>query len=253
MEGVLGTVSFCLLTWNRKEITTRAITHNLDNAGYPISQVVICDNGSTDGMREWLVNELKPHTLVLNNENQGCGQGYNCALSQAREDFIVLADTDVLFNDGWLKTMVEHFERIHNTGVISMYFAPVESIPHRHRPGPTVVNGLPIVPCLPMDVKMFRRDLLKKVGYFREDMGKYGYVDVVFGDTMERVCKDNRLLHYAVPGLSCRGIGNDDVPLFAGEDPKQYREFKNKELANAEQARVMEDVRVHGFPYYSPY
>jgi GT2 family glycosyltransferase len=65
-------------------------------------EVVVVDNGSTDGTREFLRDwaETRPHlTLVF---NAGFALGCNQGIAAARGEHIVLLNNDVVVTDGWL-------------------------------------------------------------------------------------------------------------------------------------------------------
>lgn len=69
-------------------------------------QVVVIDNGSTDGTKEWLA--AQPSITVLrNDENRGCAAAWNQGVAAAgTADWIVILNNDVLLPRGWLAALL---------------------------------------------------------------------------------------------------------------------------------------------------
>ena len=88
-----------------------ATTHDAD--------IVIADNGSTDGSIEWLRSEMSAVRLVLLDKNYGFAGGYNRALAQLPEyDTFVLLNSDIEPTEGWLAPLVEQLERNADVAVV---------------------------------------------------------------------------------------------------------------------------------------
>ncbi len=63
--------------------------------------LIVVDQGSTDGSREWLKNKVDH--LILNKENTGAWEGRNQGVREARYDLIVFCDSDIEIKDShWL-------------------------------------------------------------------------------------------------------------------------------------------------------
>jgi N-acetylglucosaminyl-diphospho-decaprenol L-rhamnosyltransferase len=73
--------------------------------------VVVVDNGSTDGTKEWLAGE--PGVTVLrNDENRGCAAAWNQGCAAVTEaDWVVILNNDVLLPAGWLVALLGAAER----------------------------------------------------------------------------------------------------------------------------------------------
>ena len=77
-----------------------ATTHGAD--------VVVADNGSTDGSIEWLKAEMPQVRLVLLDRNYGFAGGYNRALAELPDyDTFVLLNSDIEPTEGWLAPLLD--------------------------------------------------------------------------------------------------------------------------------------------------
>jgi GT2 family glycosyltransferase len=70
------------------------------------TQVVVIDNGSTDGTGEWL-GKCAGITVVSNAENRGCAAAWNQGWRAAEDaDWVVVLNNDVLLPAGWLAALL---------------------------------------------------------------------------------------------------------------------------------------------------
>ncbi len=84
-------------------------------------QVVVVDNGSTDGTDVWLAAQ-PGLTVVRNAENRGCAPAWNQGLQAAgalgaggaagAPDWVVVLNNDVLLPEGWLAALLGAAERL---------------------------------------------------------------------------------------------------------------------------------------------
>ncbi|MCU0450289.1 MAG: glycosyltransferase family 2 protein [Bernardetiaceae bacterium] len=70
----------------------------------PHAEVIVADNGSTDGSVAWLEHAHPRLRLILMPQNTGFSQGYNQALEwlKGEFEFYVLLNSDVAVTPGWL-------------------------------------------------------------------------------------------------------------------------------------------------------
>ncbi|HQI81244.1 MAG TPA: glycosyltransferase, partial [Deltaproteobacteria bacterium] len=84
-------------------------------------EIIIVDNGSTDGTPEFLRQYAAGHdsvTLIMNDRNMGYAAGNNQAIRAARGEYVVLLNNDVVVTDGWLGRMIGHMEGHADTGMV---------------------------------------------------------------------------------------------------------------------------------------
>ena len=85
----------------------------------PEVDIVVADNGSTDGSVEWLKAEMPSVKLVLLDRNYGFAEGYNRALAQLEDyDTFVLLNSDIEPTEGWLESLLEVLECNEDVAVV---------------------------------------------------------------------------------------------------------------------------------------
>jgi O-antigen biosynthesis protein len=69
-------------------------------------EVVLVDDGSTDGTRDWLQGLRAPYRVVLNDRNLGYAAANNRGVALATGERLLLLNNDLLFRRGWLEPML---------------------------------------------------------------------------------------------------------------------------------------------------
>lgn len=190
-------VSILLNTIDRYDLTVKCIGPALESAGYPF-ELLICDNGSKDQRTIDYIKSLEPAYLRLNETNEGCGQMHNQMLLRSKGHWFCLLDNDIeIKGSGWLRALVETYEKIEDSGVIGIHTDNL--CPEKHAPKhytalcPVPVGAQPDDPVVTEQVtifeavqpkedavfgtRLFGRQVLDKVGFFCEEYGPYALVD----------------------------------------------------------------------------
>jgi len=107
-----GIVSIIVLTWNAFQYTRKCIESIIKYTNYPY-ELIIVDNGSTDGTVEYiksLTTQYAHVRLVENSSNVGFAAGNNQGAKFARGKYLLFLNNDVLVSDGWLHGLVAAIE-----------------------------------------------------------------------------------------------------------------------------------------------
>lgn len=115
------------VTYNRLELTKRAVASYLETVTLPYT-IWIVDNHSSDGTREWILNDSGIEACPLGSgatlldENRYPGPAANLAWSYAPEDATHLhrADNDFIFLPGWCEEVELRFRRIKKLGQLGL-------------------------------------------------------------------------------------------------------------------------------------
>ncbi len=119
-EPTDGLVSVIVLNWNNLPYLRRCVESVFAHTRPPF-ELIIVDNGSTDGsiryLRE-LVSQYRNIKVVLNERNIGAPAGRNCGLAVAEGGFIVFLDSDTIVTEGWLERLLRWMEIDPTIGMI---------------------------------------------------------------------------------------------------------------------------------------
>jgi len=108
VPGPPRSVRVVVVTWSPGEALT-AFLQSLSKATAGPYDVVLADNGSTDGSVEQA--EGPGVTLLRTGSNLGYGRAANLGASGAGEDWLVVANPDVLWDPGSLDALLEAADR----------------------------------------------------------------------------------------------------------------------------------------------
>ena len=84
-------------TWNRRDLVVRAIDSVLAQTR-PVEEIIVVDDGSTDGTGEHLAERFGERVLCVRQDNAGVSAARNRGLAMAHGRYIALLDSD----DEWL-------------------------------------------------------------------------------------------------------------------------------------------------------
>jgi glycosyltransferase involved in cell wall biosynthesis len=104
-NSIPGLTSIIIPCWNQLEFTRQCIVA-LKNHTRPPWELIVIDNGSTDGTGAYLIGAQDaaavPVTVIANTTNRGFPAAINQGLQQARGEYLVLLNNDVVVTDAWL-------------------------------------------------------------------------------------------------------------------------------------------------------
>jgi O-antigen biosynthesis protein len=69
-------------------------------------EIILVDDGSTDGTREWLSGLGEPFRVILNERNMGFGAATNRGAAIARARILALLNDDLVLEKGWIRPML---------------------------------------------------------------------------------------------------------------------------------------------------
>lgn len=112
-------VSIIILTRNRLDVTKECIA-SIRRHTPESHELILVDNGSTDGTLPWLREQaasVPDCRLIENSENLGFSAGCNQGMQAARGAFIMLLNNDVVVTPEWLSGLLECFNE-GNVGIV---------------------------------------------------------------------------------------------------------------------------------------
>jgi N-acetylglucosaminyl-diphospho-decaprenol L-rhamnosyltransferase len=119
MTGAMQTATVILLNYNTRHLlldSLQKISADLLAAGW---QVIVVDNGSSDGSAQAVAARFPQVTLVVSEQNVGFAAGNNLGLQQARGDTVILLNTDVLVTAPQLQALADYLSAHPTVGAVS--------------------------------------------------------------------------------------------------------------------------------------
>src|SRR3972149_5022503 len=100
-------VSVIVVNWNGKEYLGECL-RSLRAQTFSDFEVVLVDNGSTDGSVEYVQGNFAGGVRILENaQNEGFSGGNNRGIREASGKYIVLLNNDAQADDRWLEALVK--------------------------------------------------------------------------------------------------------------------------------------------------
>lgn len=227
-------ISLVVVTWNRLEYTKQCLESIAVHTDVPYELIVV-DNGSTDGSAEWL-REYMAHyrthgneaQFIGNEENLGCAVAFNQGFAAAKGDPIFRIDNDVILPSGWASTFMRHWDEHPEIGMMT---TDLETDPRNHPElvgvfdcGVTFLRG-PVWHShgLGSWCMAHRRKMFEECGHYRTDFGL-----IVMNDTdLERRAQ---IAGWELATLSGLRVGHLWT-MDASEDERRYNHWKLAEQA----------------------
>lgn len=112
-----------ILNWNTREYLSRFLPALYESVRDGDAEVIVADNGSSDGSVELMESEFPHIRCIALGENLGFTGGYNKAISlllsdrSARPEYLVLINSDILVEKGWLEPLAAYMDGHAECGV----------------------------------------------------------------------------------------------------------------------------------------
>jgi GT2 family glycosyltransferase len=158
------TVSVIIPNWNGERYLPECLD-SLRAQTYPRLEIIVVDNGSSDGSVA-LVGEVYPEVHLLElGENHGLAGGVNAAAENAQGDILALLNNDALAHPDWVAALVDGLSSRPGAGLVASKMLLYDR--------PTVINSAG---------DTFGRDGIPgSRGVWEEDRGQYDHEEWVFG------------------------------------------------------------------------
>lgn len=110
-------LSIIILTWNQKEATLRCLRSLESTLDLIDAEIIIVDNGSTDGTIEAIARLMPNVKTIVNNANEGVAKARNQGISAASGKYILILDNDTIANHSAIEALMSHLDSHPLTGV----------------------------------------------------------------------------------------------------------------------------------------
>lgn len=119
-------ITLLILNWNRKEDTLKCLA-SLQGLNYHNYELVMIDNGSTDGSSQAIRKSFPDVKIIRNSENLGFSQGNNIGIEYALKkgtDYICLLNNDTVADKDFLLPLIQISQKDDRIGILGsrIYF-----------------------------------------------------------------------------------------------------------------------------------
>lgn len=112
----MDNVTVGVVNYNGRDILPDTF-QSIRGLDFPVSEVIVVDNGSTDGSREWIVENYPEFRCIALSENIGLPGARNVILREARTDLVFAMDNDISLERDSLGRLVEVMKKVPHAGV----------------------------------------------------------------------------------------------------------------------------------------
>ncbi|MBL7200616.1 MAG: glycosyltransferase family 2 protein [Anaerolineae bacterium] len=112
----MARASIVIVSWNGRRLLERCLPTVLSQS-YSEFEVVLLDNGSTDGSAEWVEAHYPSLRLIRRDRNLGFARANNQAIQAARGRYVATLNNDAEPDPDWLDEMVSALESSPTVGM----------------------------------------------------------------------------------------------------------------------------------------
>ena len=211
-------VSIVIPTFNRKPILEKCLIalenqklNNLINC----YEVIVVDDGSTDGTSSWIEENKKrlPHVALFQQEHGGPALGRNLGIMKSKNEIIIFIDSDLIVLNDFIYNHVEKLSRAWKTNNKKCFtYGSVVNTSNFKNPESEnyKITDISFAYFATGNVAI-SRDLLLKAGLFDTSFSLYGWEDLELGERLKKIgtklikCPNAVGFHWHPP-ISCEQI-----------------------------------------------
>ena len=113
-------ISLIVLSKNQLDYTRLCVESIFKHTTIPF-ELILVDNGSTDGTRAYFNKLAAAHShvkLILNVDNKGYGGGNNQGISYSTGDLVVIMNNDIIVTKDWIQGLVQALKSNSHCGIV---------------------------------------------------------------------------------------------------------------------------------------
>ena len=187
-------VSIVIPTYNRKPILEKCL-YSLENQKLNKKikdyEVIVVDDGSTDGTTSWIVKNKSylPHVVLYEQKHGGPALGRNLGVMKAKNEIIIFIDSDLVVLEDFIQSHVEKllYEWGNNNKKCFTYGSVVNTSnfenPEKEK---YKITDISFAYFATGNVAI-SKELILKVGLFDTSFSLYGWEDLELGERLKKI------------------------------------------------------------------
>ncbi len=106
VERPRSLVSVVVVNFNGRDLLRKCLT-TVFRQSYRPMEVIVVDNGSTDGSVQMLAQEFAEVSVLANSDNRGFAEANNQGTARAKGKVVVLLNNDTEVREGWIEGLMD--------------------------------------------------------------------------------------------------------------------------------------------------
>lgn len=136
-------LSIVIICWNDWKVIENCLRSILDGTRQTEFEIIVSDNGSTDGSVECIREKFPVVRVIENNANLGFARGNNAGIRLARGEYVLILNPDTIVHEGTLDRWIEYADRHPEAGAFGCRVLNLDgTYQESARPFPTVRRSL---------------------------------------------------------------------------------------------------------------
>lgn len=257
-------VSIIIVTFNQLSYTKRCIESIIKYSNYGNMEIIVVDNNSSDGTKEYLTSLGSKIRVIFNEKNLGFSKANNMGIKLAVGDVIILLNNDTVVTKEWIGKFVKHIygdcnigmigpvtNNIGNESRINADYDDIESMQEfavsyceKHK-GELYYD----IDMLAMFCVAIRKEVIEKVGYLDE---KYGIGMFEDDDYSERIraagyilaCAEDIFIHH-YGNVSFNKLSDTKYEYIFNKNKKIFENKFNKKWYPMKTRKMRENMKIN--------
>lgn len=109
-------LSVIILNYNTRELLKKCLQSVFDSQTNYRFEVLVSDNGSTDGSAQMVINDFPKAKLIQNKKNLGFSKGNNVAIKQAQGRLVLLLNSDTTVRPNAFNLSIKYMDEHADVG-----------------------------------------------------------------------------------------------------------------------------------------
>jgi GT2 family glycosyltransferase len=163
-------LSIVIICWNDWKVIENCLRSIIDCTHKIEYEVIVSDNGSTDGSEEKIHAQFPDVKVVQNRANLGFAKGNNAGIREARGEYVLILNPDTIIHDGALDRWVAFADCHAEAGAFGCRVQNLDGTYQRSaRPFPTIMRSLTAALCLRLLGHLRRPVLTSEYDWWKGD------------------------------------------------------------------------------------
>jgi hypothetical protein len=118
MQHRVATVAVIVVNWNTRELLAECLASVAETAGDLDLEIIVVDNGSSDGSPAMVRDRFPAVRLITNPDNAGFGRANNQAIAATAAPYVLMLNSDARLCPGALQRLLERIADAPRAGLV---------------------------------------------------------------------------------------------------------------------------------------